>query len=181
MGSVREEELRPRSSAPFLTRAFAVLAALALMLAMIAACGGDDDSDSESPSSANPRATTTAASTTDSGTSSMTMAQPAATAETVSSDVMMGPKVDRVVVGTQQPSLLSNNVGRGLSPQSQIQLVPMYEYMIGTDPQTGALVPQLATEWSVELPMGRLPHQVREASASTATTGTLSYATSSVR
>ena len=65
-------------------------------------------------------------------------------------DSAMVPRIARVVVGAQTPSLLSNNVGRGLSPQSQIQLVAMYEYLIGTEAQTGALVPQLATEWSVE-------------------------------
>ncbi len=63
---------------------------------------------------------------------------------------MMMPKVERVVIGAQTPSLLSNNVGRGLSPQSQIQLAAMYEYLIGTDAATGALIPQLAAEWSVE-------------------------------
>lgn len=121
-------------------------------MAVVAACGGDDDGDSGSTTSSS---TTAAAAPTDSGTSSMTMAQPEATAEAAMpdathTDAMMGPKVDRVVVGAQQPSLISNNVGKGLSPQSQIQLVAMYEYMIGTDAQTGALIPQLATEWSVE-------------------------------
>ena len=63
---------------------------------------------------------------------------------------MMMPKVERVVIGAQTPSLLSNNIGRGLGPQSQIQLVAMYEYLIGTDAVTGELIPQLAAGWSVE-------------------------------
>ena len=92
-----------------------------------------------------------------------------------SGDAMMGPKVDRVVVGAQQPSLLSNNIGRGLSPQSQIQLVAMYEYMIGTDPQTGALIPQLATEWSVE-PNGQdFRIKLREGVPFHGDNGTLTY------
>lgn len=151
--------MRKGNSAPFPPRVLAVLVSLALAVAMAAACGGDGDdvgSGANSTSTTTASSSTSAAAPTDSGTSSMTMAQPDPTAaasmpDTSSSgDAMMGPKVDRVVVGAQQPSLLSNNVGKGLSPQSQIQLVPMYEYMIGTDAQTGALVPQLATEWSVE-------------------------------
>ena len=165
----------------------AILAALALVMAMVAACGGDDDGDSGTASTSTTTTTsssdtTAAVAPTDSGSASMTMAQPAATAEAAmpdttqsGGDAMMGPKVDRVVVGTQQPSLISNNVGKGLSPQSQIQLVPMYEYMIGTDAQTGALVPQLATEWSVE-PNGQdFRITLREGVPFHGENGTLSY------
>lgn len=124
--------MKPDSVARFL----AVLAALALVVAMIAACGGDDDGGGA------------AAPTTSTDTGA---AAPEPTAEAMPKDegVMM-PRISRVVVGTQTPGLLSNNIGRGLGPQSQIQLVPMYEYLIGTDAATGALIPQLATEWSVE-------------------------------
>ena len=63
---------------------------------------------------------------------------------------MMKPVVDLLVIGAIAPSLISNNVGRGLSPQSQIQIVPMYEYLIGTDAESGVLIPQLAESWSLE-------------------------------
>ncbi|MDE2970388.1 MAG: ABC transporter substrate-binding protein, partial [Chloroflexota bacterium] len=155
-----------------------MFAAMALVLAMVAACGGDDDDSATTGTSSS---TTAAAAPTDSGSASMTMAQPEATAEAAmpdasgSGDAMMGPKVDRVVVGAQQPSLISNNVAKGLSPQSQIQLVAMYEYMIGTDAQTGALIPQLATEWSVE-PNGQdFRIKLREGVRFHGDNGTLTY------
>ena len=65
-------------------------------------------------------------------------------------DAMMEPVVDVVVIGAIPPSMISNNVGRGLGVQQHIQIKPMYEYMIGTDPVSGALVPQLAESWSIE-------------------------------
>ena len=65
-------------------------------------------------------------------------------------DAMMKPVVDLLVIGAIAPSLISNNVGRGLSPQSQIQIVPMYEYLIRTDAESGVLIPQLAESWSLE-------------------------------
>ena len=174
--------MEPRSSAPYLTRIIAVLAALALAMAMVAACGGDDDdsgSTATSTTETTSSSTTGAAAPTDSGSASMTMAQPAATAvapdASGSGDAMTGPKVDRVVVGAQQPSLISNNVAKGLSPQSQIQLVAMYEYMIGTDAATGALIPQLATEWSVE-PNGQdFRIKLREGVRFHGDNGTLTY------
>ena len=141
-----------------ITRPLAVLLALALVMAMLAACGGDDD-DGDSSTATSSTTTTTSSSTTAATTSTDTSSSTTAAAEptAVMSDAMpkddgamMMPKVERVVIGAQTPSLLSNNVGRGLSPQSQIQLAAMYEYLIGTDAATGALIPQLAAKWSVE-------------------------------
>jgi ABC-type transport system substrate-binding protein len=103
---------------------------LAMSLVLVAACssdGDDDDSNAVAPAAA-----------------------PKATVAPTAAPVAMTPVTDEIIIGALLPSLLSNNVGRGLSPQSQIQLVPMYEYLIGTDADTGALVPQLATEWSIE-------------------------------
>ena len=138
-----------------IVRPLAVLLVLALALAMLAACGGDDDGDGDTATSST--TTTTSSSTTAATTSTdtgSTTAMPEATAapDAMPTDhgAMMMPKVERVVIGAQTPSLLSNNIGRGLGPQSQIQLAAMYEYLIGTDAETGALIPQLATEWSVE-------------------------------
>ena len=139
-----------------ITRPLAVLLALALVMAMLAACGGDDDDGDTATSSTR---TTTSSSTTAATTSTDTSSSTTAAAEptAVMTDAMpkhegamMMPKVERVIIGAQTPGLLSNNVGRGLSPQSQIQLAAMYEYLIGTDAETGALIPQLAAEWSVE-------------------------------
>ena len=51
----------------------------------------------------------------------------------------------------------------------------MYEYMIGTDAQTGALIPQLATEWSVE-PNGQdFRIKLREGVRFHGDNGTLTY------
>ena len=65
-------------------------------------------------------------------------------------DAMGEPVVDVVVIGAIAPTQISNNVGRGLGVQDHIQVKPMYEYLIGTDPMTGSLVPQLAESWSIE-------------------------------
>ena len=122
-------------------RVLATLLLVVLAIGMLAACGGDDDDDASGAA-----APDSSASMTDTGS-----AAPAPTAEAMpADDGAMMPRISRVVIGTQTPGLLSNNIGRGLGPQSQIQLVPMYEYLIGTDPATGALGPQLATAWSVE-------------------------------
>ena len=140
----------------------ALVLALVLALGMLAACGSDDAStDSTSTTtetsttagtSATTEASTTTAASTD--TSTGTTAAPAPTAAPVADampdNAMMEPVVDRLVIGAIAPSLISNNAGRGLSPQSQVQLVPMYEYLIGTDAETGALIPQLAESWGLE-------------------------------
>ena len=142
----------------------ALVLALVLALGMLAACGSDDDdasTDSTSTTtetsttagtSATTEASTTTAASTD--TSTGTTAAPAPTAAPVADampdNAMMEPVVDMLVIGAIAPGLISNNAGRGLSPQAQIQLVPMYEYLIGTDAETGALIPQLAESWGLE-------------------------------
>ena len=142
-------------------RSFATLAvvmALVLALGMLAACGSDDDASTASTSTTTESSTTTGASTTtetSTDTSTGTTVAAAPTAAPVADampkdDAMMKPVVDLLVIGAIAPSLISNNVGRGLSPQSQIQIVPMYEYLIGTDAESGVLIPQLAESWSLE-------------------------------
>ena len=142
-------------------RSFATLAvvmALVLALGMLAACGGDDDASTASTSTTTESSSTTGASTTtetSTDTSTGTTVAAAPTAAPVADampkdDAMMKPVVDLLVIGAIAPSLISNNVGRGLSPQSQIQIVPMYEYLIGTDAESGVLIPQLAESWSLE-------------------------------
>jgi ABC-type transport system substrate-binding protein len=106
---------------------------LALVLALAAACSGDDDGDTTPIATQVPAAASTAA--------------PVATTAPV---VAAKPVIERVVIGALTPSFLSNNIGRGVRPQSQFQLVPMYDYLIGTDAVTGLLQPQLAESWTVE-------------------------------
>ena len=121
---------------------------LAMTLVLVAACSSDGDDEDTNVGAA--AAATQAPSSPAATSVNAAPAAPAPTAAAAAMPASMTPVTDKVIIGAQLPSLLSNNVGRGLSPQSQIQLVPMYEYLIGTDPNTGALIPQLATEWSVE-------------------------------
>ena len=111
---------------------------LALALVLVAACSSDGDDTTISAPAAATQAPAAAAPT--------AAPAPAAT----QAPVAMTAVIDRVVIGAQTPGLVSNNIGRGVAPQSQFQLVPMYDYLIGTEAETGALVPQLATEWSIE-------------------------------
>ena len=114
-------------------------AVLVMALVLVSACSsGDDDADAGSAAAA---------------TASAIQAsnKPAPTAVPATAvPVAKVPVTDKIIIGAQLPGVISNNIAGGLGPQSQVQLVAMYEYMIGTDPETGALIPQLATEWSVE-------------------------------
>ena len=110
----------------FTARRFLVLPLLALGLALVAACGSDDAQPAEAPTAATPEPTQAS--------------EPAPTAE---------PKVDRVVFGMVPVSVEHNTPGKE-GPPNNIQLAVMYEYLVGMDPVTGAYIPQLATDWSVE-------------------------------
>lgn len=59
------------------------------------------------------------------------------------------PKVRRLVMSVAAPGTESNSP-RLNSVTDMWQIRPMYEHLIGIDPQSGGFVPQLATEWSVE-------------------------------
>jgi len=59
------------------------------------------------------------------------------------------PKVRRLVMSVSPPGNESNSP-RILNQTETWQLRPMYEHLIGIDPQTAKFVPQLATEWSLE-------------------------------
>ena len=126
-----------------LYRFMALMVVVALTLVAIAACGGEDEETT---------ATSGATTTTDTSSSSSAAAEPtAATTDAMpADDAMMEPVVDVVVIGAIAPGQISNNVGRGLGVQDHIQVKPMYEYMVGTDPVSGALVPQLAESWNIE-------------------------------
>ncbi len=60
------------------------------------------------------------------------------------------PSVNRVAIALPAPSGLESNEIRHLGQTIAWQLKPMYEYLVGMNAKTGALEPQLATEWAVE-------------------------------
>jgi ABC-type transport system substrate-binding protein len=74
---------------------------------------------------------------------------PATSGAGQASDAPVKPKVDRLVMGVAAPSLEANEPRMYGQPQAW-QLRPMYEFLIGMDAATGKLVPQLATEWTLE-------------------------------
>ena len=59
------------------------------------------------------------------------------------------PKINRVVVAAEGPSIESNET-RNLSSFYLWQLRPMYEYGFGNDPKTGKTTPGLYAEWNLE-------------------------------
>lgn len=65
------------------------------------------------------------------------------------SDGATKPKVDRVILAVAAPRREGNEMRHFAGPDSW-QLRPMYESLIGIDPNNGALVPQLATEWKLD-------------------------------
>jgi len=59
------------------------------------------------------------------------------------------PKVDRVVLAIPPFGIEGNDIGHWGAP-SAVQLRPMYDKLIGVDPKTNKLVPELASAWKVE-------------------------------
>ena len=59
------------------------------------------------------------------------------------------PKVNRLVMALVAPQTEYNQPRLGGQPWAW-QLNPMYEYLIGVDPENGKLIPHLATEWKLE-------------------------------
>ncbi|MFN0074509.1 MAG: ABC transporter substrate-binding protein [Chloroflexota bacterium] len=59
------------------------------------------------------------------------------------------PKVNRLIMAVTAPDRETNDVRNHGMPDVW-ELRPMYEYLIGVDPETGMLIPQLATEWQVD-------------------------------
>ena len=59
------------------------------------------------------------------------------------------PQVQRLVYGVRQPSQVSNDVNRDVHANEEFQLKPMYENLIGVDPETGGWVPMLAESWQL--------------------------------
>jgi peptide/nickel transport system substrate-binding protein len=75
-------------------------------------------------------------------------AKPAATAAPAEK-APASPAVNRVVMGVVPPFVEGNEL-RHIDQTDVWQLRPMYEYLIGMDPETGKPIPMLATEWSLE-------------------------------
>ncbi len=112
----------------------AVLAVVTAMLAVACSSGDDDeDSGSAAPDTSVPAAAATSAPLV------------AATA----APVAMVPVVKRVVTAFEAPTTEGNET-RHIGQTTVWQMKPMYEYLIDMDPETGAMLPGLATEWAVE-------------------------------
>ena len=139
-------------------RAWLIMAALAMVL-VIAACSSDGDDSSGTTSSggttsapqqpAAPAAPEGATGT----TSAPAAAAPAPTAVANAPAMADGsgePLISRLVISNPLPGQVSNNPAKDLGPLSTFQLLPSYEYLIGYDADTGALIPQLATSWTAE-------------------------------
>ncbi len=139
-----------------------VLLAMAMALAFAFACGGDDDTSSgttattatttttsEAQQPVAPAAAPTAAGIFAAPAQPDAAAMPILDAPTTTIDPVATAKITRVVFGLEPESQEHNTPGR-LGPPTNVQNNPMYEYLIGMDPVSGAWVPELATEWSVE-------------------------------
>ena len=147
-----------------LRHAWLLAAALALVLGLVA-CGGSDSTSSsttttttEAPAAAPEVPQAPAAAELPQAPSSSASApiipeapaQPEAMMETKEPAPTGEALIQRLVVANPAPGTESNNPGRDLGPLSTFQVRPMYENLIGFDADVGALVPQLATSWSVE-------------------------------
>lgn len=140
-------------------RAWLLVAAMAMVLALAAACSSDGDDSSGSTTSGGttaaqqqPAAADAPQSATGS-TSAPSAAAPAPTAVAASSAPTSpgtAPAVTRVIIGNPAPTSEGNNPNIELGPLTTFQIGPTFEYLIGYDPATGDLVPQLAESWSVE-------------------------------
>lgn len=111
---------------------------LGMLLIASVACGGDDNGDGASGGDAAAAPT----------------AEPAMTSGDAMGDAMgdsMGePVVSRVIISNPGPSVESNNVQKDLNPPAGVQLKPTYESLVGYNPDTAELEPQLARSWSFE-------------------------------
>ena len=149
-----------------------VLIALAMALAFAMACGGSDGDTTTTATTttttapqapqqpAEAAAAPTAAGIFSAPAPASAAAMPVGQAPTTTGGVMEA-KVTRVVFGMEPESQEHNTPGR-LGPPTNTQNNPMYEYLIGMDPETGLWVPELATEWSVEPDGASIRFQLRK-------------------
>ena len=86
---------------------------------------------------------------------------PVGAAPTGSTSAPVQAKIDRVVFSIIPVTEESNTPGKA-GPPVNVQLNPMYEYLIGMDPVSGAWVPELATSWSIEPDGASIRFQLRK-------------------
>ena len=141
-----------------------LLPLLCLSLCLVvfaAACGGDDDptpaAAPDAPAGVTEPADAMPAAPVLEGASAAPVIQPTIAPVTAPVET----KIDRVVFGMTPVSEEYSNPMR-LGPPNNIQLNPMYEYLIGMDPTSGAWTPELATAWSVEPDGKNIRFQLQE-------------------
>ena len=137
---------------------FIAVAVMATLFAF-AACGGDSDTTTapttSAPAAAPQQPEAPAAAPQPEGITAQAGApqQPDTPVQPVDTSGAMPaiePKVERVVISFPAPSTEGNDSNFDFSSPPSVQLRPMYDYLVGVNPETGAFEPQLATEWSVE-------------------------------
>jgi peptide/nickel transport system substrate-binding protein len=118
---------------PSRLRVLAVLMALAMIAA---ACTTGEAGD------------TTTADTSDDGNGTDTTTPDDGSDTTAGEDTGDGDEVTRLIYGVPPPpDGESNNPNREIQPNDEYQLKPMYENLIGVDPETAEWVPMLAESW----------------------------------
>ncbi|MFN0070223.1 MAG: ABC transporter substrate-binding protein [Chloroflexota bacterium] len=123
-------------------RAMSVVSTLTLASFVVACSSPAPAPAKPAPATAVPPPTTTAPAAATAAPAAKTDAAAPASAQPVK------PKVDRLIMAVQAPGRESNDLRHHGMPDVW-ELRPMYEYLIGVDPQTGKLIPQLATEWEI--------------------------------
>lgn len=129
--------------------------ALIVVVLALAACSSGDSTTTATTAQAPAAPQSPAAAAAPSGSTQTASNPQTAAAAAQPTGSSSGPamaveaQVNRVVLGMTAPA------NEGISPRHldsphMIQISPMYEYLIGLDPETGKLVPQLATEWSFD-------------------------------
>ena len=130
-----------------------VLIPMLLVLIIAVACGEDATSTprptaTPAPTTAPPTATPTAAAMQPTATTAPTQAAATSTPRpTPTPTSVPQPVVDRLVVVASPP--LRESMVPWLSTSILFMVRPMYESILGTNPNTGLNVPELATEWEM--------------------------------
>ncbi len=132
----------------FFSKRILLLVGLMALIAVFAACSGDDEDTNVAPPAAVPTSAPVQGLTGNLTTPDAT-AVPAAPAATAMPVMATAPKTKRVVLGLIPPGVLSNS-HTALGSTSVFPLKPMYEYLMDTDPNTRQLIPGLAKSWSIE-------------------------------
>ena len=114
-------------------RLVVLIAALAMVLILAAACGSDED--------------VTAPSTTTTAPATPAPAAPAPTIAAPASDV--SAKIDRLVFGIEFDGETNFSLRSHPGLATFFALNPMYEWLVGVDHVTGAFYPMLASEWAI--------------------------------